>query len=168
MERLHRAPSFDGQETFDAIAHLVFRLLERGMIGGWSLPVVRSKVVTDGGGNDEVPVGETLHERARAESVGPVVGEVRFAEDEEPGDVGHEVVVHPETSHRVVHGGVDAHRSFVGIFSGDLVVHVEQIAIALANLVFAQAFDGICEVEVNPEAAGTNSAPVVARLFCGT
>ena len=57
MERLHRAPSFDGQEAFDAIAHLVFRLLERGMIGGWSLPVVRSKVVSDGGRNDEVPVG---------------------------------------------------------------------------------------------------------------
>lgn len=138
------------------------------MIGGWPLSVVRREVVSNRGGNDEVSVRQPLHERARAESVGPVVGEVRFAEDEETGDVGHEVVVHPETSHRVVHGGVDSHRSFVGIFPGDLVVHVEQVAVALANLIFAQAFDGICEVEVNAEAAGTHSAPVVARLFCGT
>ena len=165
VKRLHGAASLDGQEAFNPIPHFVLCLLERRMLGGWALSVVRSKVVTDGGGDDEVTVRETLHQRTGAEAVGAVIGEVGFAENEEAGDVGHQVVVHPETAHRVVHRWVDSHRSFVGIFPSNLVVHVEQIAVPLANLVLAEALDGVSEIEVNAETAWADTSSVVARFF---
>ncbi len=43
------------------------------------------------------------------------------------------LIIHPQAAHRVVDGGIDAHRNLVGIFVGDALVHVEQIAVALAN-----------------------------------
>ena len=61
-------------------------------------------------GQDEVAVGQALHERARPQPIGAVIGEVRLADHEQPGRSAHEVVVHPEPAHGVVRGGRDAHR----------------------------------------------------------
>ena len=47
----------------------------RGLGGG--------QVIADGIGNDEVAVGQALHEGAGAEAVGAVIGEVGFAENEQ-------------------------------------------------------------------------------------
>ena len=91
------------------------------------------EVVADGVGDDEVAVGQPLHQRARAEPVGAVIGEVRLAEHVQAGHVAHQVVVDPEPAHRVVDGGVDAHRDLVGVLVGDLLVHVEQVAVLLLD-----------------------------------
>ena len=47
-----------------------------GRLGG-------GKVVADGVGQDEVAVGQALHQRAGAEAVGAVVGEIRLAQHEQ-------------------------------------------------------------------------------------
>ena len=70
-----------------------------------------------------------MHERARAETVRAVIGEIGFTNDEETIDVAHQVVVDPEPAHRVVRGGVDAHRNFVGIFTRDALVHLEKVSV---------------------------------------
>ena len=112
----------------------------------------RREVVADGVGDDEVAVGQALHQRGGAEAVGAVVGEVGLAEDEEAGDRAHQVVVHPEPAHRVVHGGVDPHRHLVRVLVGDALVHLEEVAVLLLDRVLAEALDGVLEVEVDAEA----------------
>ena len=123
------------------------------------------EVVADGVGNDEVAVGEALHERAGAEAIGAVVGEVGFAENEQAGDGALQLVVDPEAAHGVVDGGVDAHRDLVGIFVGDALIHVEEVAVALADGLGAEAADGVGEVEVDAEAGFADAAAFVADGF---
>ena len=53
------------------------------------------QVVVHGVGQDEVAVGQPLHEGGGAQAVGAVVGEVGLSGDVEARDVGLQVVVHP-------------------------------------------------------------------------
>ena len=101
----------------------------------------RREVVADRVREHEVAVGETLHQRRRAEPVRAVVGEVRLAEHEQAGQVAHQVVVDPQPAHRVVDGGVDAHRHLVRVLVGDALVHLEEVAVALLDHVLAEALD---------------------------
>ena len=107
------------------------------------------EVVRDGVRRDEVAVGQPLHQRARSEAVRAVIGEVRFAQHEEPGNRALEVVVHPEAAHRVVDGGINPHRNLVGIFGGDPLVHLEQVAVARLDDLDAEPLDGFLEVEID-------------------
>ncbi len=68
------------------------------------------EVTADGVGQHEISVGESLHERSRAEPVRALVGEVRFSEHEQARQVAHQVVVDPEPTHRVVDRRIDPHR----------------------------------------------------------
>ena len=56
---------------------------------------------------------------------------------------GHEFIVHPDTAHRVVHRRIDAHRHFIRIFVGDVVVHLEEFAITCFDHIATKALDGI-------------------------
>src|SRR5690606_17091046 len=47
----------------------------------------------------------------------------------------------------------------------DALVHLEEVAVALADGLLAEPFDGVGEVEVDAEAARSDAAPVVARLL---
>src|SRR5262249_20762026 len=67
----------------------------------------------------------------------------------------------------VVHGGIDAHRDFVRILVGDALVHLEEIAVSLADLVLAEAFDGVREIEIHAAAARTYAASFIADFFRG-
>ncbi len=125
------------------------------------------EVVADRVREDEVAVREALHQRARAEAVRAVVREVRLARDVEARDRGHQVVVHPEPAHRVVRGRVDAHRDLVGVVVRDALVHVEEVAVALADDVLAEAADRVREVEVDAEARLADAAALVADLLGG-
>ena len=96
-----------------------------------------------------------------------MVGEVRLASHVQAGNGAHEVVVHPEAAHGVMHGRVDAHGLFVRILIRDALVHVEQVAIPLGDGGLAQSLDAVGKVEVHSEAARTHAAPVVARFLGG-
>ena len=43
----------------------------------------------------------------------------------------------------------NAHRHFIRIVAGDFLVHLEQVAVALADDLVTETFDRIFEVEVN-------------------
>ena len=92
---------------------------------------------------DEVAVREPLHQRRRAQPVGAVVGEVRLADRVQPRDRRHQVVVDPQPAHRVVRGGVDAHRHAVGVLAGDALVHLEEVAVAGADDLDAEPRDRV-------------------------
>ena len=106
-----------------------------------------------------------MHQRAGAESIGAVVGKVGFAEHEQPGQSAHQVVIHPGAAHGVMHGRINAHRDLVRILAGDLFVHIEEVAVALADDLFAQAPDGVRKIQVNPQAAWPDPAAFVTNFL---
>src|ERR1035441_857567 len=73
------------------------------------------------------------------------------------------LVVHPQTTHGVVHGRVDAHRNLVGVFVRDALVHFEKIAVTLADCLLAQARDGLGEVEIDAESGLPYAVALIAQ-----
>ena len=82
-----------------------------------------------------------------------MIGEVGLAEHMEAGNVAHEIVIYPEPPHRVVESGIDPHGALVGILSGDVFIHLKEVAVAFTHCLFTEPLDGICKVEINPETA---------------
>ena len=122
----------------DTSAYTFFCFVEFGCVGFEvrHLDLV-GEVVLHGVGEHEVSVGETLHQSGSAEAVGAVVGEVTFADSEEAGDGCLEFVVNPDAAHGVVRSGENHHGSFVGVVVRNHLVHVEEVAVAVAYHVFA-------------------------------
>jgi len=166
VEAVGAAFAVDGKDLAGAAGDFCFCAAAFRVIIGDCAGFLGGEVIGEGGWDDEVAIGEALHEGAGSEAVGAVVREVGFAEDVESGEVAHEVVVDPEAAHGVMDGGVDAHGDLVGVFARDLFVHLEEVAVAFLDGFAAEAFDGVREVEVDAEAAGSDAAAIVA-LFLG-
>ena len=165
MERVHRAGAVDAEQFPHPVAHPLLRRLEGGVLGADRGELGAAEVVAERCREDEVAVGQALHQRRGAEAVGAVIGEVGLADDVEPRDGALQVVVHPGAAHRVVDRGVDAHRALVGVLPRDALVHLEEVAVAFLDLVAAESLDGIGEVEEDPLPAGTDPAPLVAHFL---
>ena len=168
VDGVNRALALNGHDLSDLVLDLFFGLVEDG-VGSWdarNLDLV-GQVILNGIGEYEVSVGEALHERRGAETVGTVVGEVSLADAEETRDRGLEFVVDPDAAHGVVDGGEDHHRSLVGVLSHDLFVHLEEVAVAFADTILAETLDGILEVEENGETSLVDTETSVAALFGG-
>ncbi len=168
VEGVGGAVAADGEQQAEPVLGLGHRL-RHGRVVGVDLVGVRvaGQVVVDGGRQDEVAVGEALHQRGGAEPVGAVVGEVGLTDREQARDGGLEVVVDPEPAHGVVHGGVDPHRGLVRVLGGDPGVHVEEVAVLLLDLGASHACDGVGEVQVDALAAGTDATALVADVLRG-
>ena len=121
--------------------------------------------MADGVREDEIAVGEALHQRAGAEAVRTVVGEVGLPDDEQAGKVAHQIVIHPQAAHRVMHRRINAHRCLIRVLAGDLFIHVEEVAVAFADFVVAQTFDSVGEIKINTETARPNASPLIANLL---
>ena len=57
-----------------------------------------------------------------------------------------------------MHRRVDAHRDLIRILAGDLLVHVEQVAIPLADNIFTEPLDGIRKVKIDAPPARADAA----------
>ncbi|CAB5027103.1 unannotated protein [freshwater metagenome] len=90
-----------------------------------------------------------------------MIGEVGFAQHEQAGHVRHEVVVDPQTAHRVVHGGIDAHGNAERVVARDAFVHLEQVVVAILDGRSAVASDGFGEVEEHTVLERTHAAAFV-------
>ena len=163
MKLAGRAPAPHAQQRLDARADLrPGRPRLGGILADRREPRAR-KIAAEGIRQDEIPVGEPLHERARAQPVGALVGEIRLADHEEPGNGAHEVVVDPEPPHRVVRGRRDAHGDAQRIVAGGARVHLEEVPVALAQHPGAQAHCGLAQIEIDAVSAGADAAALVAH-----
>ena len=162
MEPVHRVLALGAQVVVHPLADLRLGGHERLGAGVQRrLAEQRRQVVADRHRQDEVAVGEPLHQRGGAEPVGAVVGEVRLADRVQPGDGRHQVVVDPQAAHRVVRSGVDAHRHLVRVLARDPLVHLEQVPVAGADDVHPEPVDRVREVEVDAVAARADAAVLV-------
>ena len=146
-------------------SHPLDRLYELGMAGVRRAGSRLRQIVRYGIGDDEIPVGKSLHQRAGAEAVCAVVGEIGLAEHKESGDIALQIIVHPETAHGIMRRRVDAHRLSVGIFVGNLFVHLEKVAVAFAYRLLSEALDGIGKIQVDAPAARADAAAFIADLL---
>src|SRR5205814_4131858 len=120
------------------------------------------EVMADGVRQNEIAIGEALHEGARAKAIGAMIGKVRFAEDKEPRHVAHQVVIHPKAAHGVMNRRIDAHRDTISIFAGNFLIHIEEILVALAYNRFAEPLNSVGEIEINAEAAWADAVALIA------
>ncbi|CAB4940601.1 unannotated protein [freshwater metagenome] len=166
---LRRLGATDRQPTTSFIAHGLL-CLDEHRIGGRddALAQQPGEVVAHCVGSHEVAVGQTLHERRCAETVGTVIGEVGLTEGVEARHGGHEVVVNPQATHRVMAGGVDAHRDLHGVLVGDALVHVEEVAVTLEDGVVTEPVDRLAEVEEDAVLERANATTLITHNLGGT
>lgn len=153
--------------SFLFVANVLFGFVEFGTVGRDFLCADACQIIRERVGNHEVAVRQTLHERGRAEAVCAVVGEVGFAENEEPGNRAFEGVVNPKTAHCVVRSGVYAHGCFVRVFARDAFVHVEEVAVLFLDRFKAVALDCVGKVEVNAASFAVDCRPYAASVVAG-
>ena len=108
-----------------------------------------------------------------------MVREVTFTDGKQTLDCGLQLVVNPDTTHRVVDGGEDHHRviifhtvdfvgEFTGIHVGDFLIHIKEVTVALANNVDAEALDRLREVEEYSQTRVVHTEALVATLLSST
>src|SRR4051812_83835 len=73
VKGIYRALAFDRDKFPGALAHRGLSFLESGVLRGYPACLLRRKVGGDGRGNDEVAIGESLHERTCAEAIRTVI-----------------------------------------------------------------------------------------------
>ena len=157
--------------------YFLLGLVEFGSVGFevWNSDLVR-QVVLDSVRQNEVTVGETLHEGRCAEAVSTVVGEVAFAYCEQAFHSSLKFVVNPDAAHCVVDGRIYHHgvviflvanlaSQFARVYIGDFLIHIEEVAVALAHNVEAQAFDTFGEVEEHGKAGVVHAVALVAAFL---
>ena len=96
-----------------------------------------------------------------------MVGEVSFSCGEQSRDGGLQLVVDPESAHGVMDGRIYHHRGLVWVLVGDLLIHLEEVAVLLLHRVFSEAFDSIGEVEIY-RITGANAIAGVAAFLSGS
>ena len=168
VDAVDRALTIDGKEAIDALAHV--------LLGGFEFGKLRrearnsdlvGEVVLDRVGQHEVSIGQSLHESRSAEAVGTVIGEVTFTDGKETINGGHELVVHPDTAHRVVDGG-EICMGFRRALVGDFFVHVEEVTIASFYDILTKTLDSAGEVEEDSQPRVVDTVASVAAFLSST
>ncbi len=96
MKAFHRLGAFDAHQLVDPIPHCFLGFLKSGVAGGNRRGSdLAGQIVTNGIGDHKIAVGQALHQRRGAQAVGPVVGEIRFAQSVEAGHGGGQLIVDP-------------------------------------------------------------------------
>ena len=130
-------------------------------------------------GQYEISIRQSLHEGRCTESVCAMVREVALSDGKESWYGCLQFIVYPDTTHSIMYGreyhhGVIVLRvayglgKFTGIDIGNLLVHVEEVTITLANLVDTQALDALAEVQEYGKTRIINSKALVATLLGST
>ncbi len=143
VEMVHRLRALVVDKELDAVLHILLRSIElRRVRGDLACADVVREVVADGVRDHEVAVCQTLHQCRSTKAVGTVVAEVGFAQSVKARNGGHQLIIHPQAAHGVVHRRVDLHRHLIRVLTADLHVHVEEVAILLLHHFLAHGDDG--------------------------
>ena len=97
-----------------------------------------------------------------------MVGEVGFACAEQTLDSGHQLIVNPDAAHGVVDGRIDHHWGLVRVVVGDLLIHLEEVAVLVGYHILAEALDGVGEVKEYGETGAVDTKALVAALLGST
>ena len=91
--------------------------MELVVVDAYSGDASIAEIVADRIRDDEIAIGQPLHQRGSAQAIGAVIGKIGFARGQTGRGCSHQVVVHPQPAHRVVHRRENPHRLLVGLFA---------------------------------------------------
>ena len=180
VDRVNRALTLDVHQTVNLCLNSLLGSLELGQVGRQASPqLLVGQVVLDSIGKYEVTIGQALHKSRSTQTVSTVVREVTLTDSEQTGDSGLQLIVNPNTTHCVVDSGEDHHGVIVlyainglsqltGVNVGNLLVHLEEVAITLENLLDAQTLDRLREVKEYSQTSVVNTEALVATLLSST
>jgi GNAT superfamily N-acetyltransferase len=94
-----------------------------------------------------------------------VVREVRFDAHEQSGYGGHQVIVNPQSAHRVVGSEIDPHWHRVSIFSSNPLIDVEQVAVLLTNCFEPEPVNGIRKIQIDTLPVRPYAATFITRFL---
>ena len=179
VDGVHRAVAVYVHQVVEVGLHAFLGFLKLWEVGreAWHGDLV-AQVVLDGVRQHEVSVGQTLHQCRCSQAVSAVVTEVALTNGEETLHRSLQLIIYPDATHSVVDSGINHHGVVVfhavdlvgqltGVDVGDFLIHVEEVAIALAHHVDAQAVDGLAEVEEHGLAGIVHAIALVAALLGG-
>ena len=97
----------------------------------------------------------------RAQTVRAVIGEVGLSQNKQTREIRHEVIVNPQPAHRIVNRRINPHRRLIGILVRDLVIDVEEIAVALAHTSLRQTANRVRKIEIHSKPGCTNPTTLI-------
>ena len=159
VNRVDRALTLNIQQTILLLINLLLSLSELRQIGRNLRPnSLISQIVLDSVRQNEVTIGQTLHQSRSTQTVSTVVREVTLTDSEQTRNRGLQLVVNPDTTHGVVDSGIDHHGlvvlhtiDLVGYVSREyirnLLVHLEEVAITLHDDIDTQTVDRLREIQ---------------------
>ena len=156
-------------KVIDTLLDSLLSLVELRGIGIYlRLLNLMREIVPDSVRQDEISVRQTLHEGGSSETVAAVVGEIGLTDSVQTGDSGLEIVVNPDTSHSVVDGGINHHRLLIGIDTGYLLVHLEEVAVTGSDNILAESCDSGREIQEYGKTCLIDTIAGIASLLGGT
>ena len=177
VDRVNRTLTLDVHQLVNLSLDSLLGLDELGQIlreAGNSNLV--GQIVLDSIRKHEVTVGQSLHEGRSTKAVSTVVREVTLADGEESLHRCLQFIVNPNTTHRIVDSGINHHRVvvvatvgrgtlFTGVHVGNLLIHVEEVAITLTDDVDTQTLDSLREVEEHSQTSVVHTEAGIATLL---
>ena len=108
-----------------------------------------------------------------------MVGEVALTDGEETRNGGLQLIVNPDTTHGIVDSGIDHHglvilhaidlvRYIAREYVGNLLIHLEEVAVALHDDVETEAVDRLREVEEHSQTGVVDTEALIATLLSST
>jgi hypothetical protein len=64
-----------------------------------------------------------------------------------------------------MHRGIDPHRHAIGVFVGDPLVHLEQVAVAVRDAAGAQPLNRVAKIQIDAQTCWSDPSPFIADLF---
>ena len=97
-----------------------------------------------------------------------MIGEVCLTNCIETRYGGLKVIIYPDTAHSVVYGRIYHHWLLVRIGSGNLLVHLEKVAVTLAYLTLTETLDCSLEIKEYGKTGLIHAEAGVTALLCRT
>lgn len=157
-------PPLQIEEFLGALGHFVFLFLEFAVLGVYRSRAEFSEVIAQGVRKDKVAVRQALHQRACAQAIRAVMEKFASPTTKRP-EWSTSNGSPPKVHHGVVRCRVNLHGNFVGVGSGNALVHLEEVVVALDDGFLSEAFNGIAEVEIYAATHFTNTTTFVADFF---
>ena len=169
VDAVHGFGSLDREDFINPVADGLFRLSEfRSIRVSLRLRKLMGQIVADGVGKNEVTIGQALHQGGSTETVSTMVGEVGFTDGIETRNGRLEIIVNPETAHGIVDGRIDHHRLLPRRRGSNLLIHLEEVSIALLNPLMTETLDSIGKIKEHSQTCFIHAESGVATFLRST
>src|SRR5690554_6566150 len=91
------------------------------------------EIISNGIRKYKIAVGKALHQSTGTELVCAMIGEIGFSGGVKSRNIGLKIIINPKSAHGIMNSRENSHWPFVGNFSRNILVHIEEISILRLN-----------------------------------